>query len=181
MPTIVGLAAWWSFADKAVAEKTQRFHWDGAFDLRYCKLLIYLTDVDADGGPHQIFEGTHGPTALARRWHGQPGAGDDFLQWYMRPDWKTDEAAISRIGETPAVVTGAAGARVQTNTRALHKALLPACGDRLMCQAIYGVSPSRQVADVGCRPLAAVRGGSLPSTLLDRPFGYINRLFLERG
>ena len=180
LPTTLGFAAWWSFADKAAAEKTQLFHWDGAFDLRYCKLLIYLTDVDENGGPHVIFEGTHGPAALAALSRRRPADSGAFLQWYMRPEWKTDADASRWIGQ-PTTIDGPAGTRFLASTRALHKALLPARSDRLMCQAIYGVSPDRQVGDGACRPLSAVRGGTLPSWLLERPFGYVNRLFLERG
>ncbi len=181
LPTVLGVAAWWSFADRAVAERTQLFHWDGAFDLRYCKLLIYLTDVDEAGSPHQIYEGTHGPAALSRLSRQRPTDGSAILHWYMRPEWKTDEETLRWFGHPPTVIAGSAGTRFLTSTRALHRAALPSCGDRLMCQVIYGVSPRRQVADIGCRPLSEVRGGTLPPALLDRPFGYINRLFLERG
>lgn len=182
LPTTLGVAAWWTFAGRAIAEKTQLFHWDGAFDLRYCKQLIYLTDVDDDSGPHVIVEGSHGPlAALGRARRHRPTAGKGFLHWYMCPEWKTDEDTAHWFGPASTVIAGAAGTRFLANTRALHKARLPGRRDRLMCQAIYGVSPQRQVADVGCRPLSAVRGGTLPPSLLDRPFGYVNRLFLERG
>jgi hypothetical protein len=181
LPTTLGFAAWWSFADRDAAEKTQLFHWDGAFDLRYCKLLIYLTDVDGDSGPHVIFDGTHGPVALGRLHRERAGDGNAFLRWYMRPEWKTDAEAAHWVGRSPTVVAGPAGTRFLTSTRALHKALLPTRRDRLMCQAIYGVSPVRQVADIGRGRVSTVRGGTLPPWLLDRPFGYVNRLFLERG
>ncbi len=70
LPTIAGISAWWSFADVAEADEAQRFHCDTE-DYRFCKMFVYLTDVDEDGGPRLFIEGTHDRDAIGairRHW-----------------------------------------------------------------------------------------------------------------
>ena len=57
----------------------------------------------------------------------------------------------------PITITGSAGTRYLINTRGLHRGYPPRRADRLMCQAIFGLTTESQVTDVAPRPAQQVR------------------------
>jgi hypothetical protein len=57
-PTISALGLRWSFPVPGQSSALQMFHRDSE-DWRYLKVLVYLTDVDEDAGPHVYLHGSH--------------------------------------------------------------------------------------------------------------------------
>jgi hypothetical protein len=176
IPTILGYSAWWSFADPEEAIESQLFHTDHE-DYRFCKLFIYLTDVDEDGGPHVYVEGTHEPdtiAALRRQWADEETAFDD---WFFRNFWKDEEQTRHYCGRDPITLTGAAGSCFLVNTRGIHKGLLPRSKDRLICQVLYGVAP-RLLEEWDPLRLGTPKGDAVPTSVRRRPLDYVNRFHL---
>ena len=181
VPVILGYTAWWSFAGRAEARDAQLFHLDNA-DYAFCKLFIQLTDVDLDGGPHAFMPRSHDAdhvATLRAAWPEGPKAFDD---WFFMTLRKTDAETLHYLGGGPDYITGPAGSCFLANTRGIHKGLLPRQRDRLVCQVVYGVSPSMQpsLMKEGVFPLSrAARLPDVPARLLAAPPGdYVHRLFL---
>src|SRR6202008_1618571 len=57
-PTISALGLRWSFPAEGDSSALQAFHRDSE-DWRYLKVLVYLTDVDEESGPHVYLHGSH--------------------------------------------------------------------------------------------------------------------------
>ena len=145
LPTIQGLSAWWSFADTTGATEAQLFHMD-IDDLKFCKLFIYLTDVDEESGPHTYLGGSHDLEfihGLRGQW---PGGGEEFNPVVLPPLRKTDGQVKRIFGRDPTHLTGARGTRFVADTFGIHKGVPPKKGERLVCQVLYGVTPPAQGA-----------------------------------
>ena len=176
-PTIVDIDAWWSFADGVPAQDAQQFHLDMDAH-RFCKLFLYLTDVEEDGGPHVFVEGTHDPdtiNTLREKWPGDPAI---FDQWFKGQLRKSDEEVQTYLGIEPTLLTGAAGTRVLVNTKGVHKGLKPMREDRLVIAIEYAAMPTLHL------PIMPVRLGeqfteNIRPDSLKPPFDYIARLFLK--
>ena len=178
VPTILGFTAWWSFAGREEPREAQFFHFD-LDDYRICKLFLYLTDVDADSGPHVYMEGTHRPDLVIQARRTWPGGETDFDAWYLQRLRKSDAEVEQVFKRPPAVLTGPSGTTFVVNTRGIHKGLLPGTRDRLICQVLYGVSPRIQETleplDLGMPETAHV-----PDWVVGTPpLAYVNRLFLR--
>jgi hypothetical protein len=178
LPTVLGYTAWWSFAGRSEAREAQIFHFD-LDDYRICKLFIYLTDVDAESGPHIYVEGTHRPENVAQARQIWPGGEADFDAWYLQRLRKTDAEVERVFNHRPATLIGPSGTTFVANTRGIHKGLLPDSADRLVCQVLYGVSPRIQETlepiDLGTPATAHVPDWVVGTPTLD----YVNRLFLR--
>ena len=178
LPTVLGFTAWWSFAGRPEPRDAQFFHFD-LDDYRFCKLFLYLTDVDADSGPHIYVEGTHRPDFVAQARQTWPGGEADFDAWYFQRLRKSDAEVEQVFKRRPAVHTGPAGTSFLVNTRGIHKGLLPDSADRLVCQVLYGVSPRIQEAleplDLGTPATVHVPDWVVATP----PPDYVNRLFLR--
>ena len=179
MPTVLGFNAWWSFAISGEAERTQRFHWDGAFDYRYCTGFTYLTDVGEEDGPTAVIPGSHSYPRLRSLQRSAPIDPEAFRTWFHKPGWKDDGDIAALMPMPPITITGSAGTRYLINTRGLHRGYPPRRADRLMCQAIFGLTTESQVTDVAPRPAQQVRPGGVPAWLFRAPFDYVTRLFIE--
>ncbi len=178
LPTVLGFTAWWSFAGRNEPKEAQFFHFD-LDDYRICKLFLYLTDVDADSGPHIYVEGTHRPDFVSQARQIWPGGEADFDTWYFQRLRKSDAEVEQVFKSRPVVHTGPAGTSFLVNTRGIHKGLLPDSTDRLVCQVLYGVSPRIQEAleplDLGTPATAYI-----PDWVVAKPpLDYVNRLFLR--
>jgi hypothetical protein len=178
IPTIVGYTAWWSFADATEARDAQLFHFDAA-DYRFCKLFMYLTDVDETSGPHVFVPRSQDAMtvkAARGRW---TGGVDEFDKWYFETLRKTDEDTLRVFGTPPVDLTGEAGSTLLVNTRGIHKGKLPETSDRLLAQVLYSVTPRVQEE---FEPLAAGAPGTehVPARVMTvPPFDYANRLFVS--
>lgn len=178
-PIILNYSAWWSFAGLAEAKDAQLFHRDSD-DYHFCKLFLYLTDVDQGAGPHTYMEGSHdfaALRALRRRW---PGGADAFNNWYFGKLRKPDEEVLRAFYQTPVALTGPAGSRTLVDTGGIHKGKLPTASDRLVAQILYGVSPQlpTEYLEGGWRP-EPIGAHPIRSPRERRAFDYANRLFLK--
>lgn len=126
-PLIDVLAMWWhtAYSDKPDMMAAQYYHFDMDRP-KWLKFFIYLTDVNANNGPHTFIAGSHKTG----------GIPDSMLQkGYAR---LTDEEVESHYGKS-AVVEFAAprGTIIAEDTRGLHKGKHVADGDRLILQVQF--------------------------------------------
>ena len=122
-PTISNINCWWSFSGKKEAEQAQLFHRD-VDDYKFCKLFIYLTDVNKLDGPHVYLESSANSNSLTK------------IRRY------SDKEIIEEFGnENVRYFTAGAGSMFLVNTYGFHKGLLPVENDRLLLQIQYSLSP----------------------------------------
>jgi hypothetical protein len=152
-PTISSLWMRWSFPRPAGSNALQGFHRDSE-DWRYLKVMLYLTDVDADGGPHVYVRGTH----------------RDRMPLRLR---NYSDADIERAyGARVQTVTDQAGCGFAVDTAGIHKGSVPSGQARLLLQIQYSLLPSYAYRYA---PLALDRAPQL-----DPQFDpYINRLMIR--
>jgi len=143
-PILIDMSAWRSFAGEdgaKEAKSAQHFHYDQD-DYRFCKMFIYLTDVDDGGGPHVYVPATHlSETIVARR---PPEGSPDreaFDSWYYRTLRKSQRDVGRWLGIDPVSITGQAGSRFIVNTEGIHRGDPPATHDRWVLQCVYGITP----------------------------------------
>ena len=145
MPTLMGVQLFWSLANRNHPEHAQLFHTD-RHCYRFCKLFIYLTDVDEEAGPHVYVRGTGSMTRNiehARRKAGGDVAAMQRYQEVLDKQRKTDAEIEDLFGpERVQAVTGPAGSALLGNTGCIHKGLLPKTKNRLIFQALYTMMPS---------------------------------------
>jgi hypothetical protein len=122
-PTLSSLMLRWSFPTDAPIGNVQRFHRD-ADDWRYLKIMVYLTDVTVENGPHVYVLGTHRQAAPIRiRIEGD----EEIRRRYSK--------------EAVKVVTGTQGTGFAADTAGIHKGEVPREGRRLMLQVQYSLLP----------------------------------------
>lgn len=151
-PTIYDMSVWWSFpADEG--KEAQLFHRD-IDDLRFCKLFVYLSDVDEESGPHVYVPTSHRSSkSLEARRH-------------------TDEEVERAFGrEAPRAMCGPAGTSFMANTFGFHKGLVPKSRPRLLLQIAYSLFPVLAYD-------YSFRAPVDPGFPYDR---YVNRLFFGAG
>lgn len=122
-PTLSSLGLRWSFPSKAEATDVQRFHRDPD-DWRFVKLFIYLTDVDANSGPHVYVQGSH-RTNVERR----------------ARSYNLDEICQTYGAQAPMTVTGPRGTAFMADTAGIHMGHPPSDRPRLMLVAQYSLLP----------------------------------------
>ncbi len=123
-PTISALGLRWSFPLPGENSALQVFHRDSE-DWRYLKVLVYLTDVDDDAGPHVYLHGSHLTRAPMR------------LKFY------TDREIADAYGaEMLLTAIGRRGFCFAVDTAGIHKGTAPARQPRLMLQIQYSLLPS---------------------------------------
>jgi hypothetical protein len=150
-PTLSALRVWWSLPHGEAAQHTELFHRDSD-DLRFLKLFVYLTDVDAGSGPHVFVEGSHRANRLTalRRF--------------------TDAEVTVAFGSAQVkVIAGEAGTSFLEATYGLHRGLPPCDRPRLVFQPLYTLQATIYSPK---RPLRALRAG-------EKIDGYTSRLFVH--
>lgn len=122
-PTISNINMWWSFGGRKQAEHAQLFHRDFD-DWKFCKLFIYLTDVDENSGPH----------IYVRKSSASPK--------YRKIRRYSDEEIEKAFGkENILSFTATKGAAFMVDTYGFHKGLLPKAKNRLLLQIQYSMNP----------------------------------------
>ena len=123
-PTISALGLRWSFPVEGDCSALQAFHRDSE-DWRYLKVLVYLTDVDLDAGPHVYLHGSH------------------LTQAPMRLRFYSDIEISSAYGaDMLLTAVGSRGFCFAVDTAGIHKGTAPARQPRLMLQIQYSLLPS---------------------------------------
>ncbi|HEY4077850.1 MAG TPA: phytanoyl-CoA dioxygenase family protein [Rhizomicrobium sp.] len=146
-PTLSSIGLRWSFPSTGEACDVQRFHRDPD-DWRFVKLFVYLTDVDADSGPHIYVKGSHRTSHGAR------------AHFYER-----DKLAARYGAASITSVTGSSGTAFIADTSGIHMGMPPKNRPRLMLVAQYSLLP---VFAFNYQPVLLETGSHL-----DR---YVNRL-----
>jgi hypothetical protein len=148
-PTISGLRIDWMNTTDGPPADVQQFHRDYD-DWRFLKLFVYLTDIDAQSGPHEYVLTSH---LGAGRLHARPYAEAEIIRKY---------------GATNLLqVMGTAGTGFMVDTWGIHKGNIPQGRARILLQVQYSILPvlrfDYQPADIA------------PSIAIDR---YTNRLLI---
>jgi len=142
MPIIGGINVWWSarYGNAPGSDAAQLFHFDFDAPPAWLKLFVYLTDVEADTGPHVYVRGSHK--------NGLAAAKAFRARGYERID---DEEIIAAFGKDALVeIVGKRGTVFVADTRGFHKGKFPTAGDRLLTQLIY------------CAPFFSDHAGAIP-------------------
>lgn len=150
-PTISNLSLWWSFATGQTPQEAQLFHRD-VDDLRFCKLFVYLTEVDMNSGPHVFVKGSP--------------PSEQCCQIKRYPD---DEIVQAFGKDALTYLCGEPGSAFLANTSGVHKGMPPTKQRRLLFQAEYSLFP------IMCEEYD-------PISVIDLPFApdpYVNRLYLK--
>ena len=122
-PTISGLSARWSFPGESATDTVQQFHRDSE-DWKAFRVMVYLTDVDDDRGPHLYIRRTHGDRRTARS---KVLAGGEAERQF-------DASQIVRQ-------TGPQGFGFAVDTAGLHKGDVPRTAPRLLLSFQYSILP----------------------------------------
>lgn len=143
-PIITNVSVWRSFSGTNGAKEAkdaQLFHYD-LDDYRFCKLFVYLTDVDAQSGPHIFFPETHrNDVILSLLEATEDLQRKEFLNWYASVLRKSEEDVIRWFNREPIAITGTAGSRFIVQTRGIHRGAPPETDDRVLLQCTYGITP----------------------------------------
>jgi hypothetical protein len=151
-PTLSSLGVRWSFPSGTAPSDTQQFHRD-LDDWQFVKLFIYLTNVDAEAGPHVYVLGSHKTAAKIRA---ERYDGEGLEKRYGPNSLKT--------------VLGPRGTAFIAATSGIHKGVPPLSKPRLILQAQYSLLP---VFAFRYRPV------TLPvQPLVD---AYVNRLLIANS
>lgn len=183
VPTLYSINAWWSFpASEPQLIHSQHFHRD-IDDWRFVTLFLYLTDVDAGSGPHQIVEGSRSAEGLTALIEKARKAGKNVDGFNVRDSFvETAGGKLSSDCEhlfESAIVnaTGPAGTMWLVDTTNLHRGLLPTRSPRLVVWARYGLGPCVNSADIEQGPIAR---RLIPTALADTPRNrFVNRLLFD--
>ena len=122
-PTISSLGVRWSFPASTERARFHAFHRD-VDDWRFLKLFIYLTDVDADCGPHCYVRTSH-RSAFGLR-------GRDYRPAALEARFGADQMHK---------VTGPRGTTFLADTIGVHCGEAPRSRARLLLQVQYSVLP----------------------------------------
>jgi hypothetical protein len=122
-PTISNINMWWSFGGRKQAEHAQLFHRD-MDDWRFCKLFIYLTDVNEKAGPHIYVKSSSQSPKLRK------------IRRY-----KDSEIEETFGKENVMKFTEPKGTAFIVDTYGFHKGLLPESENRLLLQVQYSLYP----------------------------------------
>jgi len=145
-PTIPYLLSWWSLHNRDQARDAQLFHVD-SHDFKWVKLFVYLTDVDADAGPHVMVRGSHDRALrnerLAMLNNYDPEAAQALRTTFRQGERFDDDHVAALFGtESFMSLEGRAGEAFLVDTAAIHKGLLPEKRDRLVFEALYTLLPT---------------------------------------
>lgn len=122
-PTISGLSARWSFPHDTNSEVVQRFHRDYE-DWKSFRVMVYLSDVEVDSGPHVYIVGTHVDKRTAR------------LNIY------SDAQVLTKFNRERILrMTGRRGFSFVVDTAGLHRGEVPKAGPRLLLSFQYSILP----------------------------------------
>tara|TARA_B100000029_G_scaffold464786_1_gene498974 strand:+ start:424 stop:1560 length:1137 start_codon:yes stop_codon:yes gene_type:complete len=177
-PTLINPTIWWSFADRKEAKDAQLFHIDNE-DYRFCKLFIYLTDVDLQSGPHVYMEKTHRSDFLKQQREKGHLGPEEFDNWYLKILRKSDKDTFELLETSPKYFVGQKGSQFLVDTSGIHKGELPTKFDRLVCQFTYGLLP-KPLSKYSPRVVFLDKDCPItPRAFTQLPYSYVNRIFLQ--
>ena len=119
-PTITLISLRWSFPSETADPDVQHFHRDS--EVGSIKLLVFLTDVDDESGPHSYVPGSH----------------HDRMPLRLR---RYADAEVERLHGGATVITGPAGTAVAIDAKGIHKGIPPTRQPRLLLAVQYSLLP----------------------------------------
>jgi hypothetical protein len=119
-PTISLMSMRWSFPTQRADADVQHFHRDAEVDS--IKLMVYLTDVDEESGPHSYVEGSH----------------RDRMSLRLRR-YSDCEVHLRHGGSN--TITGPAGTGLVIDSKGIHKGTPPSRRPRLLLAIQYSLLP----------------------------------------
>ena len=128
-PVHQGSRLWWSFPGdrtyQQLSSNGQLFHYD-LDDYRFLKFFFYLTDVDAQNGPHICVRGSHNQKKLSH---------------LLLRKRETDEDIIKYYGlESLVTICGQAGFGFVEDGLCFHKGVTPTQKNRLILQIEFATT-----------------------------------------
>ncbi|WP_339854184.1 hypothetical protein [uncultured Nisaea sp.] len=181
MPSLMATSMWWSFPGRVEGEHAELFHID-RHCYRFCKLFIYLTDVDEDSGPHVYVRATGNYGANYAHAAKKAAGNEDLLKRYnaiLGKQRKTDAEIEELFGaERVAVKTAPAGSAILGNTGSIHKGQHPKTNRRLLFSALYTMLPTIKdpVDRMPAPDLVNQVHSTYPGAYTDDQICYLNRL-----
>ena len=132
-PMLARVNVWWSApTDQGPGDDAaQLFHFDFDAPPAWLKIFVYLSDVDANSGPHVFVRGSHVPD--------HPAAAALRRRGYVRISDAEIDAAFGR--ENVVELVGRRGTVLAVDTRGFHKGKEPISGRRLLVQLVYATPP----------------------------------------
>ncbi len=136
-PVHQGSQLWWSFPGdrtyQQLSSNGQLFHYD-LDDYRFLKFFFYLTDVDAQNGPHICVRGSHKQKKLSH---------------LILRKRETDEDIIKYYGlESLVTICGKAGLGFVEDGLCFHKGVTPTHKNRLILQIEFAITDFGMQHDV---------------------------------
>jgi ectoine hydroxylase-related dioxygenase (phytanoyl-CoA dioxygenase family) len=124
------VSMWWHTAhsDQPDEDAGQLYHFD-MDRIQWLKFFVYLTDVNAESGPHCFIRGSHRTNGIPRELLAKGYArlsDEEVLRYYRREDLRQ--------------VVAPRGTIIAEDSRGLHKGLPVRRGDRLMLQIQFSNS-----------------------------------------
>lgn len=139
-PLIDTLIVWHSFAGRGTVASPQTLHRDKD-DFRFCKLFVYLSDVDEGTGPHVYLPGSHRPDRFAEMLRAVDGGANNPLQFFVGGQRGNAAILEKAFRDRFERLTGPAGSAFLVNTYGLHKGEVPRTGNRMLFQVLYTLLP----------------------------------------
>ncbi len=144
-PTIAAFAAWHTFPGQVDAP-AEMFHRDRDC-FSFVKLFVYLSDVDAQAGPHEFIQFSHDADAL-QAYFKSSGLQVDLPKLFEGNSRNLAMADLKAIlGRNIVTTTGPAGFGFLEDTFGLHRGTRPQGASRLIFSVTYTGLPLRYAND----------------------------------
>jgi hypothetical protein len=175
-PIIDTYLVWHSYAGRKFAGSPQTLHRDKDC-FRFCKLFIYLSDVDEDSGPHVFLPNSHHPVRFEQIYRQSTLDTRNPLQFFVGGQRDSAHYLEKVFTGQFEHFTGAAGSAFLVNTYGLHKGEPPRTKNRLLFQVLYTLLP---YGDVMGAVTERVPLNELPvTTEVNAQFMYRNQLYVR--
>lgn len=174
-PIIDTYSVWHSYAGRGIPGSPQTLHRDKDC-FRFCKLFVYLSDVDEESGPHVYLPNSHRPDRFAELYRASTNDQHNPLQFFVGGQ-RNHAAYLEQVfAGRFEHLTGPAGSSFLVNTYGLHKGEPPKSRNRMLFQVLYTLLPYGDVMGTatGALPLK-----DLPTHCAPTPdFMYRNQLYI---
>lgn len=175
-PIIDTYMAWHSYAGRPMPGSPQTLHRDKDC-FRFCKLFLYLSDVDEDSGPHVFLPNSHRPDRFEQIYRASTTDNHNPLQFFVGGQ-RGQAPYLEKVfaGQFEHFI-GPAGSAFMVNTYGLHKGEVPKTRNRMLFQALYTLLPYGDVMGTATERLPVK---DLPITREITPqFMYRNQLYMS--
>ena len=135
-PTVVDICAWWSHATDKEPFGAQILHRDRD-DFRFCKLFLYLTDVNTDNGPHTFLPRSHTVEGMTKLFENRNNQPDQIQRAFTNDSRQSSDWIRTQCESDILEIIGDRGSAFLVNTFGYHCGKPPRKGSRLVFQVVY--------------------------------------------